>query len=237
MNHSNKFTKNLPTLGTGILLLALFCYSPAKAGGLRFGLVGTPTISWMTTDTRLWKQEGVHMGFGYGLVTQFPLSDNYFFGTGVEFSGRGGRLYQESDTLLWGNHIIANIHYKLQYLDIPLNLTMKTNEIGYFTYFGKFGLLPSILVKTRGDVKSTIDGTVLLNEDNANITGVVNPFMLAFQIGLGTEFSISGKTALMLCVSYQRGLTNMMQRPTLLEKQQKIKALGQSVSLTAGILF
>ena len=38
--------------------------------------------------------------------------------------------------------------YKINYVNIPLILKMKTKEIGYFTYFGEFGAVLGFKTKT-----------------------------------------------------------------------------------------
>ena len=56
-----------------------------------FGLKATPTISWLRVDAEGVSNDGIRIGFTYGLVTEFRISNNYAFGTGIDISYRGGK--------------------------------------------------------------------------------------------------------------------------------------------------
>ena len=44
------------------------------------------------------------------------------------------------------------ITYKIQYLSIPIGLKLKTNQIGYLTFFTNIGLDPKIVIAGKADI-------------------------------------------------------------------------------------
>ncbi len=52
-----------------------------------FGLKATPTISWLRVDAEGLSNDGIRIGFTYGLVTEFKFSSNYAFATGINNLG------------------------------------------------------------------------------------------------------------------------------------------------------
>ncbi len=146
---------------------------------------------WMKPDIRRKdiNNEGVKLGFNYGLVGDYNFTDNFAFSTGVMVNNFGGKLkFNDSISAFKANDSIYNfskgvvIDYKLQYVKIPIALKGKTNEIGYMTYFLKAGINPMIRWKAKGDasqeniqnesikegVKALLKGTVLVVVSNTH---------------------------------------------------------------------
>lgn len=101
----------------------------------------TPTISWLRVDAEGLSNDGIRIGFTYGLVTEFKFSSNYAFATGIDVSYRGGKFkYSLGDD-------DVSFTQKLQFLDVPVALKLRTNEIGYMKYYGTFGFLPGVIIR------------------------------------------------------------------------------------------
>ena len=119
------------------------------------------------------------MSLGYGMIGEFTLADNYSLSTGISIAYDGGKL-QYGDMYFLAStandptpdSTIYTItrSYKLQYFEIPLCLKMETNEIGYITYWAKFGPGIGFNLKALGDdnVKNTA-GVEQPSEDDIDI--------------------------------------------------------------------
>lgn len=216
-----------------------------------FGLKVSPTLAWMKSNVKELKNEGVRVGFSYGLITEFGFTKNYAFGTGVDITYRGGKMtYTGSDTsaMLTSTNI-----YKLQYVEVPLTLKMKTNQIGPMVYFGQIGVAPGFAIRTKGDMESVFSSaidTIAGKFDNGNAD--VNKLNLSMIISLGLEYNLGGSTNLLVAVTFNNGFTNVLKDVDEVkdnnETTTKIntispkesfdqKAASNYVALTVGILF
>ena len=99
---------------------------------------------------------------------------------------------------------------KLQYVDIPLSLKLRTNEIGYITYLGQIGfdLGINIGAKTAIEVFDAA-GNTFFSADDEKISDEINLFRAGLVVGAGAEYNISGNTAIVLGLSYHNGFTNI----------------------------
>ena len=101
--------------------------------------------------------------------------------------------------------------YKVNYVNIPMMLKMKTNEIGYLTYYGQFGLLTSIMTKARSTDDVTLSGTASSLED-LNIDSEVSLMKASLSIGGGFEYAISESTSAFVTVAYNYGFTSITKK-------------------------
>src|SRR5690606_24438109 len=108
---------------------------------VRFGLKLAPNYGWLKPNTREIDKDGAmgRIGFAYGPMIEFSLSgsENYYFSTGFEISTNGGKLIEPEYQQTGGVDFFGKRErtYRLQYVNVPLLLKMRTNEIGYITYF------------------------------------------------------------------------------------------------------
>jgi hypothetical protein len=91
-------------------------------------------------------------------------------------------------------------------------LLFRTKFIGYFRYFGKFGLRNSFLLKTESfdkgyEYKSGSSDDILV--DKANMTTKSNMLFYKGAIGIagGAEWNFSGSTSLVGELGYYYGIT------------------------------
>jgi len=206
-----------------VFLLSLGVYAQeSDQPKLRLGLRVTPTVNWMGFDTRNFQNDGARMGAKFGLLMDARLGKNYAFGTGIDFVMTGG-IGSISDSVIKVNSIdgvsdtilLRNRTYKLQYVEIPLTLKLKTNQIGYFTYFVQLGGSVGFNVSA----KSVEEGQSLSNGKEYNETAKLTVGLASgsevklvraeVNIGLGAEWAIQGNLGLMFGVSYHKGVTNV----------------------------
>lgn len=180
-----------------ILVFILLTTIPAKgfSQDIRMGIYCDPLITWMNTNSTSNASEGLRPGFSFGFTAQKYFTPNYAFSSGISFISAGGRTSSTNEiTMVSSNSqwVVApgdEVIYKIRYLSIPFGLKLKTNEIGYSSFFADFGLDARVLLSSKYDIPS-------VDVKDESGSKEVNPFNLGWHITLGTEYSLGGTTAL-----------------------------------------
>ena len=192
----------------------------------RLGLKVAPNMSWINPSESRIKSDGSVTGFNFGLMADFRLgNDNYALATGLFYMVRTGGKYKM--TLTDSSSTTATA--KLQYVQLPLTIKLKTNEIGYITYFGQIGADLGINVGATGDVTTMVgrSTTTLKDED---ISDNIALFRAGLLVGAGLEYNFSGNTSALVGINYSNGLTNVFDKDAG-------KAKLSYIELALGILF
>ncbi|MBU0766137.1 MAG: PorT family protein, partial [Bacteroidetes bacterium] len=185
------------------------------------------------------EKDGVRFGYNIGLIGDLKLGDNFAFSVGLLYNSYGGnvkyldmiRKFETEDETYDSIAANSSITYKMQYIEIPVSLKGKTNEIGYITYFLKAGISPQIRYRAKAEV---------LNNTDEILDGKVAPFFsFGVHIGGGIEYSLGGNTKLLVEALYTTGLTDIEKVDIGLnsatEKNEKI--VLNHFSIRVGILF
>ena len=267
--------KSISTFLILFSVLTVMAQEGEKQPKFRFGLKVSPSVAWLGLDKTRFNDLDVENGgakikFGYGLITEFILAKNYSFLTGVEVNYFGGSInykdvnkvnYQLNDSTAL---FLSSRTFKQQYITIPLALKLKTNEIGYMTYFGQIGVDLSFQIKGRANDAGTLyykanpDTTAFsvqgaeYSEEDVNVykqTGIFGFMRVALNVGAGVEWNIAGNTSLLFALIYNNGFTNFFNKDTkdenkLLDNNNHAtaktldqKASSNYVALTVGVLF
>lgn len=101
---------------------------------------------------------------------------------------------------------------KPMYLTIPTMMMFRTNYIGYFRYFGKFGLRTSVLLANKfTDEGSNVgpNNEVINTDDNKDMKASGEMFPIKSAVGLagGAEWNFIGSTVLVGEIGYYYGFT------------------------------
>ena len=214
-------------------ILALFLLLAACLAGnaqsLKIGIFADPMVGWLSTESRTAEADGIRLGIDGGLLLDKYFQKNYAFQTGVSIGTQGGKIlftedkpvltYGEYDTLSAG----TSLDYKFNFITVPLGLKLKTNEIGYFSYFTRLGFTNQFTIGTKG---SSTDGS--LNKDP--VEDEIFFYNLSYFFGIGLMYSISKDTALSIGLNYNNGFIN-------LSKEDGTKLFSRSISLRMGIIF
>lgn len=246
MNYK-RMTRRLSIACITVLIPVLL--SAQDSGDIRFGLKFAPNLSWVNPDMQDVDQNGSQFGYTFGLIADIPISSgNYAFVTGLQLSNIGGSIsYTEgysvtdpSDTTISQSRTVdLSNDYKLQYLSIPLTMKLKTNEIGYITYFGHVGLDLGFNIRSKADVETyTADWTRVTVEkvEEEDVLDEIKFFRTALVIGAGVEYNFSGPTSLLLGITFNNGFSNVADKIDLIP-EKKTKLLTNYVELTAGVYF
>jgi hypothetical protein len=258
INMKNKFI---------VLLVSLvFLVSTAKSQDkkVKIGLMGSGAVSWLKPNNDGnygYKRQGLRMGYTAGIGLDFALfgSNNYAFSTGVNLMQIGGKLdYPDvvapSEDVLYTGRTTAT--YNLRYVDVPLTLKLKTNEIGYLTYFGQVGLGLGVNIRARQNWQQTyINGKYEPSQQDLNISDQIFLFRVPLIVAAGVEYNLSGNTSMIIGAQFNNGFTNVFTKKAPLyevndagdivtdsngnpvKTNQKRNALTNFVALNLGIFF
>lgn len=218
-----------------ILFLMLIHVAPATllAQDIQFSLWADPLISWYSSDTRESVNDGLRPGFSFGLSFDRYFSENYAFSTGIFLLNSSGNLnYSDTTIIRFKNDettifIGDNITYHTQYLSIPLGLKLRTNQIGYITFFTNVGLDPKVLIGAKCDIPSQ-------DIEGENITEEVRLLNLGYHLNAGIEYSLGGSTALVFGLGYEN---NFMDTTYDFQDQPSDKITNHIFKFKLGIIF
>lgn len=212
-------------------LLVLFLFIAVNsfaqdASQIRLGLTAHPTFGFLKIENG--KGNGLSTGFTYGLMSDFEFAENYCFGTGLtitSINGTGSLLnYQPYHAGVNGD-AAYDVKFKMQYLQIPLTVKLKTDEVDEIKWFGQFGLTTDFRISARQDVEQNNNQLA----DHVSATDRTKFFRAGMIIGGGAEYRLSGKTSLVGGLTYNNGLTNIA------AKGQEVK--NHYVGLNIGVFF
>jgi hypothetical protein len=212
-----------------VALLAPMAFS-VDSGGFRFGLKASPVVAWMRPETSGYANDGVRLGLSYGFIGDVRLGEFYAFSTGLNINMIGGKLkYPEQITPIEQAELSRN--YSLQYLEIPLTIKMQTQEIGYLTYYGRFGFGAGVNIRSKA--KDSYNNVTIEQEDIKGDTRLLRGSLI---VGLGVEYSLGGRTALVGGLTFNNGFTNVLKGTnTVLDR--KPSAINNYLELTFGVMF
>lgn len=212
-----------------VLLAFLILPFSVNSQGLRFSVVADPQFSWMVPDVKNVSSQGAIIGINAGVGMDYYFTENYAFSTGLSINNTGGKVqYTDSIPFLVSTGQVYvpafnTITYNLQYLNIPVGLKFKTNEIGYLTYFANLGVTPMINIRARAsDISKHVD--------KDNISDDINSFNMNYFINMGIQYSLGGSSALIAGLGYSSGFMDVTSLAT-------DKITVNAFTLKFGILF
>ncbi len=226
--------------GRRILLVLLFFYfitlTSRAQQNISIGLHFDPLISWFGTDINEVKNNGARPGINFGLSFYKSFNPNYAFSTGINLVSAAGRLTCSDTTRLEpynldDQQITVNpndaVLYKIQYVEIPLGLKLRTNEIGYLTFFSDVGIDPKIMVGGKMDIPALdIEGEKAMAE--------LKIFNLSYHIIAGIEYGLGGNTAAIFGLGFHNNFLDVTKDNG---EQPEDKVTHRMISIRLGINF
>lgn len=202
----------------------------------RLGLTAYPTFGFIKAESG--KGNGTNLGFAYGLLGDFNFAENYSFSTGVIMTTINGKSTEIDPSPYVGAHSNSeyanynlkqpsaiDLKYKMQYIEIPLTIKLKTNLINNRSWYGQFGLSNDFRISAKQDAKS---GSVNLAND-VNASDWTNFYRAGIVIGAGVAFDLDGKTSAITGLTLNNGFTNI--------SSSKNNVKNHFVALNLGVFF
>lgn len=250
--------KQIALLFAIMLSYSAIAQNDDKENKLHLGFIATSSFGYVNTESKNIDGGGLKAGLGFGIYGDFFFAKNYAFNIEVLHSTQGYKV--KADSILSYNTGLnqykrtggVTINYQMRSFQIPVTLKLRTNEIGYWRYYGQIGVAPSFTYKAiRADYSPNAfakedensdrlvndeDNDFIYNDDNLvnpdsrkdsyleedNVSGIRVPIL----IGAGAEWNISGSTSLVVGVRYEYGLLNMMKAEHTIGRRNVFSIVG-----------
>jgi len=201
-----------------------------KPSLVQFGLKLGPNVGWFKPNSDNYSSEGSVVGFNWGFITEFNVAKNYAINTGFNVVYNNGKLkyphVHETDTG------ILQRKYNLQYLEIPICLKMRTNQIGYFTYYGKIGLGVNFNVRAKAKDVFNVDPEV-----ETDIKDEIVFMRESLIVGAGVLYSLGSETSLMFEIIFNNGFTDILKGNNTADPDIKQDAYSSFIEFNIGVIF
>jgi hypothetical protein len=211
------------------IIISLIFAIQIHAQKAKFGVFIDPQISWLSPDSRSVISDEVALGIYGGLIIDKYFQENYAIHTGISIGRQSGSLkfedesyilaYGETDTLPAG----TTLELSLNYITVPLGLKLKSNQIGYLSYYALVGFTNQFNIKAHA---TSSEGTL----SKSDVSEEVNMYNLSYHFGVGVEYAVSEDTALTFGITYHNGFIDIT-------KNENAKVNTRVVSLCIGVMF
>ncbi len=218
------------TLISLLLLLVtsqLFAQQSLSSYGFRLGLTAHPTVGWVKPETG--KSNSVALGFSYGLLADFNFAENYTFATGLTITTLNGKSteinvppYHDGS----GTQTAYDLKYKLQYIEVPLTVKLKTVKVNELRWYGQFGLSNGFNI----GAKQSAEATGMTKIDNQNISDQINFYRAGLILGAGAEFDVAEHTSITAGLTFNNGFTDIAE-----DKNHKVR--NHYIGINFGVFF
>ncbi len=189
---------------------------------IRFGFQVSPNLTWINSNDNTINRDGSNIGLKLGVMGEYYFAERYAFTGGLGFAfGQGGNLVHETGGNFFSKSKLnnpnlneggpmplpddVNLGYKIQYIEIPVGLKMRTDEIGYFRYFAE---IPIFNLSFRAQSRGSILGGQI-DETDLDINKDVTPINLGWGLGGGVEYSITSNAVLIGGLYYHNSFIDM----------------------------
>jgi Outer membrane protein beta-barrel domain len=223
----------------------------------RFGVLASPSISWLKTSDKKLERAGSNLGLKIGMQGEYYFQSNYAIFSGIGFGlNQGGTIQNGYPAgIFWNNSELSEpdlknleqddkIHYRINYVEVPFGLKMRggSNEDARFRYFAEVPVITlGFVSKALGDIRGSNGG----NTEDENIREDVNGLALSWGMSAGVEYEVATKTTLVAGISYQQMFTDVTQDDGMVRKTanalelspEKSKGTIGIVTLKIGVFF
>jgi len=232
------FTNKIKFFGAFLLFSGItFSQTTAETAAdkrVQAGLSTNIGMNLLSLGTTRMEANGLGGNFSIGIVlhSTFKSSKNLGIATGLDFDfatqkyvAKVPTYYSYTDTEIFNKENSGNGSniFKLKertqkstYISVPLMLLFRTDFIGDFRYFGKFGIRNSFLVASKFNDYGQVFGTTdMVQNDNMKSPGEAFLYQGSVGLSAGAEWNFVGSTCLMLEGGYYYGVT-----PQYLERKE-----------------
>lgn len=174
---------------------------------VRLGFKLDPTISILNPQDAGADRTGSRLGLSYGLMVDFLLNEegNYAFATGLQIGMGGSTLkYDAGKGLDRFKSSPAEYVMKLQYIEIPATIKLKTTAYNGIAFWGQFGTYLGVPIRGRADITSLDQ-----RYEKENILSDLNKINAGMLLGAGIEYPLGERLTALVGVGYQNGFVDV----------------------------
>jgi hypothetical protein len=220
----------------GLLSLGISGFAQSD---IRFGITANPSLVWVKPDNTQISGDGVRFGFNFGLVVDYVFGNDerYSINSGLSIMLAGAKI-MSTDTAL---NQVHELTAKVNYLELPVSIKLRSNEVGYLTFYGQLGLTPQFAVRSRADyTQKEESGTVITDINNIKLRDIpfypnnidkVRPFNLGLLVEAGMEYDITENTVLVGGLYFNAGFLDMF------KDNDGERIVARNMGLRVSVLF
>lgn len=163
------------------------------------GITFSPNYHWLRYDDGVQVEKEAKVGYSYGLLSDFALSENYYFSTGFLINNLKASTNYSLPNV--GGSLPSMRTYHLQYVEVPIGLKLQSTQRYYRSYYGQFGFTAGM--KISGDVEEK-------GATKRTLGSQADIFRLALQVGGGINWQLDHKLNMMTGLSLNNGFTGIV---------------------------
>jgi len=192
-------------------IIAIFAFLNVNAQGISFGIRAIPTFNWTSvseTDAMFnYTNDGTKMGIGFGPSIRYKFSDNFNVDVSGIFTWQKFGIHVVNDNIKNSVATDMNEKFKVQFLQIPLNLNGQFDVADDFQAVLNFGV--------GAGVKLSSERLITEVPDQHRLSTTYDPAikMLTFvdfylTAGAGVVYNLEDNLHLSLTVQYNNGIVD-----------------------------
>ena len=207
----------------------------------QFGFKGGVNMGWFASDEEGYNNQGVVFGGSWGFAADIFLMDNYSITTGFDvlylnstISYPDQKSHETLTVMLPGT---TTRKYKTKYIELPVILTMKTNQIGKVRYFGQIGFGLGFLLSAKAEENFIPDDGGSHQSETLNAYDDVRFTREALILGVGVEVPIQGSTYLRFGLKYDNAFINVLKGDNTLDPDVKNNGKNNFMEINVSFFF
>lgn len=229
---------------TFCILLVFACLGfngNSQIQNLRLGFASDPiSVSWMKSNKNTIVSNGRNLSISFLFKTEYYLSPYMAIASGVGITlNQGGQLQYTEGGDVWADSNLnptslhnlpknVNVRSRIQYLELPVALKLRTGEFGKFRVFFEIPRLTfAATTQANGTAKTN---TVLTKKQN--IIASMSWLNVSYGTLMGVEYTLSENISALFGIHYKQGIFDITDNSGV-----DSRITTGSLGLCAGILF
>lgn len=239
-----KGMKRFFTLIIIVLIIGFSSNVKAQKKPFKFGFKVAPAIGWLSPDSKDYEGGGSAFTFAWGFISDFTLMDNYYVSTGFNMSYFQGKLMYphsvEYENITYDGSMSRA--YNLRYIEVPLALKMKTNElIDNFQFYGLIGLNTGFKIRSKADesfkgYNNILENSYSYSEDKVDIRDETAAVKASLLVGAGTEYVVDESISIIIGINFNNGFSNVLKGKNN-SNGEDARAIPYYFELNLGVIF
>jgi hypothetical protein len=214
----------------------------AQEKAFQFGFKLSPSLGWISPSSESYERDGLKLGFNWGFLGDIHLMENYAVHTGFNVIYLNG-AYSYPYRLLPKDGItsetigIMNRNLRLKYIQIPVVLRMKTNEINDMTYYAEVGFGIAFKTNANADETFSVNGSANETRKKVDVSDQYRFSRESLILGIGTYYHLGGSTKLTAGVRFDNNFFDILKGKNTVDTSIEQKAIANFIELSIGVLF
>lgn len=221
-------------------VIGMMSNAMSQTKAFQFGFKVAPNIGWVKPDANDYERTGTKLGFNWGFTGEFFLMENYSFNTGFNVIYLNGKYSYPDQRNETGNAFngLNNREFRMQYLQLPAILKMKTNEFNNMRAYGQVGFGLGFLLRAKADdVFSPIGGGAAIEDNDIDVKSEFRNTRESFIIGAGLEFPLGGSTFMKAGLLFDNGFIDVFKDQNKVNPSVEQKGIMNFLELQISLLF